>query len=173
MELRFRDFSAEDMPFRKKWLADPEVNKHLGHQVRAGLDDDFHQHWLENYLRDEEWGERKIFLVWDGDKPIGQVGLLDINQHDKNALLYIVIGETEYRRRGLSQPILRYICDYGFETLGLHKISLEVHADNTAAVRAYEKFGFVTEGVFRENISYDDRYGDEIRMAIFEHKDKE
>jgi len=171
MKLSYRPITIEDLNLRQKWLNDPGVYRFLGFQVRQGTNLEFHQKWFKKYFEDEKSGERKIFIVSDGEKPIGQVGLLDINKDDKNACLYIVIGEKEYRGKGLSQEILRFICNYGFNDLGLHKIYLEVHADNIAGVKAYEKFGFVEEGFFKENVFANGKYRDEIRMALINPKD--
>ena len=169
MQLNYKPITIDDLHLRQRWLSDSEVYRHLGYQVREGITLESHKKWFDKYLEDEKNGERIIFIVSDGEKPIGQVGLLDINPGDKHASLYIVIGEGEYRGKGLSQELLKYICEYGFEKLGLHKIWLEVHADNIAGVKAYEKFGFVQEGYFKDNVFYDGEYRDEIRMAIIKH----
>lgn len=162
--VKYRPLKIEDLPYRYKWLNDPEVRKHLGTVVRDGTDMGFHQKWFEGYLKDEA---RKIFLILDGDKAIGQVGLLDINLADKNACLYVLIGEKEYWGKGIGTEAVEYICEYGFKELGLHKVWLDVHAENTRAVKCYKKYGFKQEGLFRENVWYDGKYQDEIRMAIF------
>ena len=49
----------------------------------------------------------------------------------------------------------RLIVGYGFEKLGLHRISLEVYAFNPRARRAYEKVGFVAEGVLRDALLWE------------------
>src|SRR6202042_2579830 len=58
------------------------------------------------------------------------------------------------RDRGLGTEALRLIVGYGFEQLGLHRISLEVYAFNPRARHVYEKAGFVAEGVLREALRY-------------------
>jgi RimJ/RimL family protein N-acetyltransferase len=57
--------------------------------------------------------------------------------------------------RGLGTEATRLICGYGFEKLALHRISLEVYAFNPRARRAYEKAGFVAEGVLRDALRWD------------------
>jgi ribosomal protein S18 acetylase RimI-like enzyme len=47
------------------------------------------------------------------------------------------------------------IVGYGIEELGLHRIELEVFAFNPRAQRAYEKAGFVVEGVRRDALRWD------------------
>jgi RimJ/RimL family protein N-acetyltransferase len=44
-----------------------------------------------------------------------------------------------WRGRGLGTEATRWLVDYAFEQLGMHRISLEVMGDNPAAVAAYRK----------------------------------
>jgi RimJ/RimL family protein N-acetyltransferase len=70
------------------------------------------------------------------------------------------------RNRGLGTEAVRLIVGYGFEQLGLHRISLQVYAFNPRARRAYEKAGFVAEGVLREELRYGDEWIDATMMSI-------
>lgn len=162
MNITFRKLTIEDMSFRMKWLNDPEVNKYLGTRVRSGTDEEFHKKWFENYLNDET---RRIFTIEVGGKPVGQVGLININILDKNASLYIMIGEKDFWSKGVGSKALEYILDHGFNQIKLHKIWLDVHENNTTAIKLYEKFGFVQEGVFKDQILCENSFEDEIRMA--------
>jgi|GEM_PF-318773 len=160
--LNYQKLTREHLPHRIKWLNDAEVNRYLGHQVRNGTDEEFHNKWFDEYDKDES---REIFLILDDDKAIGQIGLLDINLYDKNACLYILIGEKDYWHKGIGSEAMDFILDHGFNKLHLRKIWLEVHAKNENAIKLYEKFGFVQEGYFKDNVLYNDGFGDEIRMA--------
>jgi LEA14-like dessication related protein len=82
MQNLFKKLTIKDLPYRMKWLNDPEINKHLGARVRTGTDEEFHKKWFENYIEDES---REIFTIEVDCKPVGQVGLIDINLLDKNA----------------------------------------------------------------------------------------
>ena len=59
----------------------------------------------------------------------------------------------------------RLFTQFGVDTLHLHRISLRVLAENTAARRSYEKAGFVQEGVFRDMELLDGAYRDVVFMA--------
>lgn len=48
---------------------------------------------------------------------------------------------------------------------GARKVTLRVLGPNTAARRLYEKCGFVTEGLLREEFLLMDRYVDDVLMA--------
>ena len=52
----------------------------------------------------------------------------------------------------------------------LHRISLRVLAENTAARRSYEKAGFVQEGIFRDMELLDGQYRDVVFMARLAEK---
>lgn len=68
--------------------------------------------------------------------------------------------------RGLGTEATRLMVGYGFEGLGLRRISLGVFAFNPRARRAYEKAGFVVEGVRRDALLYDGAWVDDIVMSI-------
>jgi RimJ/RimL family protein N-acetyltransferase len=74
------------------------------------------------------------------------------------------------RDRGLGSEAIRIFIGYGFEGLGLHRISLDVLAFNPRARRVYEKVGFVTEGVLREEHRWGDQWIDDILMSILDHE---
>jgi RimJ/RimL family protein N-acetyltransferase len=70
------------------------------------------------------------------------------------------------RDRGLGTEAVRLIIGYGFEQLALHRIALEVYAFNPRARRAYEKAGFVAEGVLRDALRTPDGWVDAIVMSV-------
>ena len=59
----------------------------------------------------------------------------------------------------------RLFTDYGFQHLGLHRISLRVLDGNVAAIQSYENAGFVLEGTFKDMVMIDEEYRDVIFMA--------
>jgi hypothetical protein len=70
------------------------------------------------------------------------------------------------RDRGLGTEAVRLLVGYGFERLGLHRIGLEVYSFNPRARRAYEKAGFVAEGVRRDALRTPDGRADATVMSI-------
>ncbi|MEU9991423.1 GNAT family protein [Streptomyces sp. NPDC048045] len=68
--------------------------------------------------------------------------------------------------RGLGTEATRLIVGHGFETLGLHRISLEVYAFNPRARRVYETAGFVPEGVLRDALLWEGDRVDATVMSI-------
>ena len=67
--------------------------------------------------------------------------------------------------RGVGSTLLRSLCDYADNWLGLLRLELEVYADNHRAQALYRRFGFVQEGVHRCHAMRDGVYVDSLSMA--------
>jgi hypothetical protein len=61
---------------------------------------------------------------------------------------------------------LAKLVDHIFEVTDTHRICLGVFPENRRAIRAYEKVGFLAEGVARGNAYFGGVYRDEMVMAI-------
>ncbi|KAL1745313.1 acyl-CoA N-acyltransferase [Schizophyllum fasciatum] len=107
-----------------------------------------------------------LFAVVDLDgQPIGQIELHGGQDKNKDADLGIVLGE-EHRGRGYGTAVMRWVVDYAFLQLGLHRVSLGLMGDNPRALAVYKKAGFVEEGRKRKGIWQDGDWIDMIDMGI-------
>jgi RimJ/RimL family protein N-acetyltransferase len=104
-----------------------------------------------------------------GDRHIGNCGLVQIDRDNATATLGIFIGESNCRGQGLGEEAVRTLCRYAFEEMRLHKIRLDVYADNPA-VKTYERVGFRKEGVLREEAFRKGRHLDVIRMGLLKEE---
>ena len=87
------------------------------------------------------------------DTLIGFVALFNISGRNQTGEMAIGIGNPAYRGKGYGSDTLRVILRYAFDELNLHHLGLTVMAYNIAAVTAYERVGFVKEGVRREVVT--------------------
>ena len=71
----------------------------------------------------------------------------------------------DYRGRSVGARLMDRTLKQAFAT-GFVRIEFSVRADNLRAMRLYEKFGFVREGVLRDAVFVDGRYHDTIAMAL-------
>lgn len=124
--------------------------------------------WFENAIKDMS-NKRVIFSIvfTETDELIGYFQLNDINFINNNASLGIVIGEKTFQGKGLGKEIIKIGTDYGFNNLGLDKISLDVVSSNERAINLYKKLGFVIEGNFINHFFFNGKYHDIVRMALF------
>ncbi|MEU4839730.1 GNAT family N-acetyltransferase [Nocardia testacea] len=100
---------------------------------------------------------------------VGEVVLNQWDPANRSCNFRILLGPAG-RGRGLGTEATRLIVGYGFERLGLHRISLEVYAFNRRAHHVYEKVGFRAEGVLRQSLRYRDEWIDATVMSILAHE---
>jgi GNAT superfamily N-acetyltransferase len=108
----------------------------------------------ESLLSDVEWdrrvaqwhGERSIcYLAWDGDNPCGiAAGFLDAEDATKAHLVSMWVAPT-HRRRGVGRLLVNGIMDWA-RPLRAWTLRLTVTSCNDAAIRFYERMGFVRTG---------------------------
>ena len=60
-----------------------------------------------------------------------------------------VFIDPAVHRRGIGEDAVRTLCRHLFEDIGHHRIVIDPAADNTPAIRCYEKVGFRPVGVMR------------------------
>lgn len=72
----------------------------------------------------------------------------------------------DFRGLGIGTRLLEQTISEARE-MGLERIELEVFASNAAAIKLYEKAGFVVEGVKKKGRKLDGEYDDLVEMALF------
>jgi RimJ/RimL family protein N-acetyltransferase len=100
------------------------------------------------------------------DRPIGNIGLFDLDLVNGSAGLGIIVGAADDRGRGYGTDMLRAMLAFGFDRLRLERIWLDVYDFNDGARRVYERVGFAHEGRHRHALYHEGRFVDVHRMAI-------
>ena len=160
-----RPAERDELPLFVKWLNDAATARFLA--VRAPLSLPLEEHWFERML--ERFGTDSYHFVicrLADDRPIGTIGLEQIDYVNGSAGLGIAVGEEGDRGVGNGTDALNALVDFGFGELRLERIWLEVYEGNDRAVRSYEKGGFKHEGVMRRGTFHRGQFFDVIRMAI-------
>jgi RimJ/RimL family protein N-acetyltransferase len=161
----------EDLSALRAILQDPEVGRLTGSDHgpddHTPWDDAAESRMREWYTTRNEQRDRLDLAVLDRATGtcVGEAVLNEWDSGNHSCNFRIMLGAAG-QNRGLGTESVRLIVGYGFEHLALHRISLGVFAFNPRAHRAYEKAGFVTEGVHRDVLLYDGEWTDEIVMSI-------
>ena len=156
--------NMDDAELYTKWLNDIEVSESLGIYSRT-VSLGAQKKYMENSAGK---GHEFAIVALDGDGLLGNVSLGDIESINRTAKIGIFIGEAEMRGKGYGTEAIRLILDYGFKTLNLHNVKLEVFADNARAIACYKKVGFREIGRRREAKYKNGRYVDEVYMDILD-----
>jgi RimJ/RimL family protein N-acetyltransferase len=150
------------------WTNDREVTRYL---VRGAFPSNIQQLERAYGAMVDSRSEVELAVVArEGNTHIGVVGLHGMDPIRRAAEFRILIGDKAFWGRGYGTEAARLCLAYAFELLNLHKVFLGVHAGHEAALRAYEKCGFVREGELRDEIFRNGRYYHAVRMSILDHE---
>jgi RimJ/RimL family protein N-acetyltransferase len=167
-----RPFTKDDLPAMSATMLDPEAriltgSVHDEASARAPLTPDeekLARDWLLTRNAQADRLDLAVTARATGEC-VGEVVLNAWDPGNASCNFRVFIGPRG-RDRGFGTEATRLIVGYGFERLGLHRISLEVYAFNPRARRTYEKVGFRPEGVLRESLRYDGEWIDATIMSI-------
>lgn len=164
--VRLRPMELADAEAHWRWNHDPVVTEWMstGYPVTF---EQFSAGYAERPRNSYEWLMLGIETQAD-DRLIGLVRLGDTEPETGGAELDVYIGEKDCWGKGYGTEATRLICRYGFHKMRLHRIMLWVADANTAAIRVYQKVGFVEEGRARETLRHNGHWHDMILMGLLE-----
>lgn len=161
-----RPYRMDDAEAILYGASDPELRRLTGSHATFTLEQT--QRYVERSMQPND--DRAGFIIAEPETmhPLGEVVILDIDSHNRSAGIRITLFHTDYLNKGYGSEAMRLMVDYGFRTLKLHRIMLEVFDFNPRAIKVYEKVGFQQEGVLRDALFYDGVYHSTIVMGILE-----
>lgn len=126
------------------------------------------QEWEAMFADGADSNENIMFSIRSiaDEQLIGFVGLSNLRLRAQRGELGIGIPQVKDRHLGYGKEALTLILEYAFNHLNLHKVTLNVYAFNTAAIKAYEAVGFIKEGVNREALPKDGQWYDEYQYGL-------
>jgi RimJ/RimL family protein N-acetyltransferase len=107
---------------------------------------------------------RVTYVILFNHISIGTVGLKEIENN--NADCFIDIGEKIYRNHGLGSLAMTQLLNIAFNSLGLAEISLDVLEFNRAALKLYNKLGFVAHRSYGWHYDEFGLYWRVLRMSL-------
>lgn len=160
-----RPLERRDMPAYVAGINDTEVGGTAGYRMPLSLE--MATGWLDGALEQARRGDGHFFAVCalGDDRFIGTIWLKEVNKLDGNAELAIFM-DRDHIGSGWGTDAERALIGFGFDTLGLERIWLTADADNTRAIRSYEKVGFKHEGLMRRSRRTGGRLIDGVLMAL-------
>jgi len=169
--IRLRAIERTDLPLFVTWLNDPDVRDGLLmiYQPLSMVDE---ESWFED-MKKRSVDEHPLLIEikqGEGWLPVGNCGFHKIDWRCRVAEVGIFIGEKRLWNRGYGTEAMLLLLKYGFYTLNMNRISLDVYENNPSAIRAYEKAGFIQEGRKRQAMYVDGKYIDILQMSVLKEE---
>jgi len=164
--IRLRAREVDDEPLLHKWFNDFEVTEYLS--VRYPVSHRAEREFIERQSAPGFATAGFAVETLAEGRLIGGTDLMHTSAENRSAVLGIAIGDKTCWDSGYGTDTMRTVCRFGFEMMNLHRIWLEVYADNRRAVRVYEKVGFVVEACQRQAYFKAGRYHDLLTMGLLE-----
>ncbi len=160
-----RPAERADIPTFVRWFNDAETTRFLA--MRAPMSHAGEEQWFERMLQ-AQGKDHYLFVtcLLEDDRPIGTIGLHNVDHLNGNAEFGIAIGEKMLWGQGYGTDALNAIADFGFGALRLERIQLYCYAFNPRGRRSYEKAGFTVEGLLRRAHYQDGEYHDVLLMSL-------
>jgi RimJ/RimL family protein N-acetyltransferase len=154
---------ASDIADRHALGRDPDIYRMLGADVRSlpPLTEEQAKAWVENIA-----SHPAAWVIEHQGRAIGEILLDNFVEADQRAGLIVGILDKSALGKGLGTEAIRAIAEFSFDTLKLHKLSMRVLAFNTRAIRAYERVGFVREGLERESALIGGTWHDDVIVGL-------
>lgn len=157
-----------------RWASNPDL---LFNWMGASFQYPLTREQIERYQA-EAWEENPTLFIFqaidENGAPVGHIEVGRVNRtNDYARLERVLVGESARRGTGVGTAMVRQAAEFAFRELQLHRLELLVFEDNHAAIRCYEKAGFITEGVMREaRKAPDGSYRDLRMMAMLVNSDR-
>jgi RimJ/RimL family protein N-acetyltransferase len=162
-KVNLRPPQRSDIPLFLRWVNDPEIRDFvLG---TFPWTEKMEEEWFDKVGKDD----KKVTLVIETKegKPIGTMGIHDINWQSRTGTTGAMIGEKDYWGDGYGTDAKMVLLKYLFDTLGLRRIQSSVIAFNERSLRYSLHCGYKIEGRRREHIFKQGKFWDQVDLGVF------
>jgi len=130
-----------------QWVNDPKISGGLNSVSYPTTRKD-----LEKYHEESNSPHAVMFAVCvkEDDRYIGNARIRKIDKENKRCTYGRLIGDLEYRGKGIGTEVLELILRYAFVNLGMNRVWTEIFDDNEVSIRSNEKAGMRQEGIIRQ-----------------------
>lgn len=150
--LRPVDESAIDKGYLS-WINNPDINGFLESRFKEWKKDD-----LIRYLSAVNSSENDfLFGIFYKEIYIGNIKIGPIDKNHSRASIGLIIGETAFQGKGHGLKAVNLIKHFGFDIIGIRKLTAGCYAENQASLNLFIKAGFLLEGTLPAHALYKKR----------------
>ncbi|MGQ0431499.1 MAG: GNAT family N-acetyltransferase [Microthrixaceae bacterium] len=166
-----REVLENDVDAAFTWGSDPEFFRYLPYEPVQTLEEE--REYIAGVINTARQTPRVAYQVGielcATQQLVGFVDLRITSFRHRNAELGLSVTPPMWGQ-GLATESARLLIQFGFERLGLHRISAGHHPDNVGSGRVLERVGMRREGHLRENLLCGGEWRDSIVYSILGHE---
>jgi len=166
MELKLLPLKREYLEFMRQVRNHPEVNEYLF--TDAHISKEEQERWYRRQLRDK----KSLVFIALADVPIGYCQVKNIDHANHSCELGFCVA-PQHQGKGYGMALVKGLISYATGKLNIHRLYLEVFADNEKAIKLYENCGFSKEGILQDKIFKDGKFRDDMIMSIIKRDKNE
>jgi RimJ/RimL family protein N-acetyltransferase len=144
-------------------VSDPEGRRLTG--THADFTFEQTERWLRTRRDQHDRADWAAVSAADGSY-LGEAVLSDLDPVNESCGYRIALAGPRVFGRGFGTEITRLVVAHALDTVGLHRVQLEVYAFNPRARAVYEKCGFRVEGRRRQVLLWEGERHDVVDMGI-------
>ncbi len=149
--MNLRKLELKDAIGMLEWMHDPDIQKCFRFNTEEKTLDDVTEFIQTAEIIPIHGKDIHLAIVDENDEYLGTISLKDYDAIAKNAEYAISLRKSA-QGKGVGTEATKEILELAFDKFGFEKVYLNVLADNKAAIRLYERIGFVYEGEFRKHL---------------------
>jgi RimJ/RimL family protein N-acetyltransferase len=119
--------------------------------------------------------ERIWFVIIDKEtnKLIGETGFKGMYPPWRSGEFTLILWDRNYWSKGYGREVAQLMLEYGFNTLNMHRIYIEVAEFNVYGLKFWERLSFKKSGTLVEGYFCRGKYYDFIMMYMLENEFRE
>lgn len=157
---QLRPMTDCDLELVLAWRNHPSIRKNMYTQHEITPDE--HRGWWNRIKNSPTF---RLYIYEQDGEPKGYVAFSDIARGAGTATWGFYTSPDA--AKGIGSLMTLAAMDVAFGSLGLRKLNAEVIGCNAASIGLHESFGFLHEGLFRDNVLIGDALDDVHRFALF------
>ena len=142
-----------------RWMNDPDVNQYLESRFCTHTIEST-KAFIRSVTNDNNY-QFGIFIKETG-MHIGNIKIGNINTYHRFAEIGFLIGEKDFWGKGIASEAIGLVTEFAFRVLQLHKLWGGLYSPNIGSLKAFQKNGYLQEGIKKSQYLLNGVYYDDI-----------
>lgn len=142
-------------------------------ELNLGYSEEKSDEWFNEIQKLQGNLHIRLGIFLNAGNVIGDIALQDIDIKNRKCSLGMGISKINNRSQGYGQQAVKLMLDYGFNYVGLERISANTLEINNTAQKSLEKCGFILEGRERKSSYLNGKKYDKLCYSILKDEFKE